>query len=160
MSHLPDMLSQGYLTTTLEDYICFYALAVLEALSPQIPATKSKSSQKEDKSVFDKITFSKNPEILVLANNYLSPIFKNFNCLTLDFSPSTEQDISNIIETSQANPEIKLILITQTVEEKTIHLLEKKLKEDVIVSYVNLQSQAKDSYFDDLVRATLGVRLT
>lgn len=152
-----EIIQNGWLTTDLEDYTCFYGLLVIDFLTHKLNEESQEINQ-FSKPLLDVNNLSSQSEILIFTEKKLSPIFQNFNCQTVLFGDDAEENLSSAQSILQKNPEIKLVLLTNNSPE-TLALLEKRLPEDVLVAEISF-NQEDSGYFDNIVKKTLGVRLT
>lgn len=159
-SELGGILKSGKLATIETDFALYYGLHVLDILSNQsletvynldlnVPAVKIDTDQ----------VLNSEADICVFASNYLRPLFVNLNCY---FHPKLESNadiLEKIQKVLKTNPNVKMILI-ENLDTAFQRLLSKKLPHGLIISSIDLDKKDTESYFDRIVKKTLGVRLT
>lgn len=162
LENLPEILSQGRLTSSEQDFALYYGLRVLYVLTEQ--------PKKIDLEIFDFKESSaqalSNPtpdsEVLVICKQYLAPLFVNLN---IQFSPITDDPahaLENVKRILKEFPKIKLIIIEETDNWEVVKkYLQKNLGNSVLVTSLVLEQNQHQTggYFDALVKKTLGIRL-
>lgn len=158
ISLLPGLLPAGYLSTQEEDFALYYGLRVLFILSEATNVTihKRKVQTPELKQVAE---VADKPEILVLTKDYLAPLFINLNCRYVPLCETIKETWQRIQVILEQETGIKLILI-DSEDLALAQYLEKHLPGHVLVSLVSFQSYTQGAFFDQIVRQTLGVKLT
>lgn len=158
------LLLDGSLTTEEEDYACFYGLSVLRALTLFEPsAAESLLEEASISKIKESVKCSDKPQILVFCDNYVAPLFKNLNCEFAFISHDHEVNLKVAEEKIASNPSLSLVLLVGKDVAESLTLLQRKLSNELLVSALNLNEETgdvKDTFFDRLVKETLGVRLT
>ncbi len=161
ISHL---LSSGVLATDDEDYACYYGLAVFNQLTLSQIDISDLDFLSSPSIASGPSNLSSEPQMLVFCSSYIAPLFANLNAEILPVSSNAEINLAKAKEVMQDNQEIKLVLLIGQHDFESMDLLNKKLPKDIIVSSLDLEAGADSSssdatYFDKLVRDTLGVKL-
>jgi hypothetical protein len=159
-SEIDDLLVYGKLTTEESDVALYYGLKTLFLLSHEKPRQRPKVIQIPD--LMEASDLSDNPQILICSHPEFFPLFKNLNCQTSNYLSDAEQMVYAIQEDLKSNPNISLVLIISPESENSIEYITKKLQSQVLVSTLDLQVEdlGKDTFFDKIVKKTLGVRLS
>lgn len=166
LDDLKTIIKEGEFLGAEEDLAILYGIKVLFLLSKssenisglELNLTNSKEQSQE---------LSTESEILVITKNFFSPLFININCEFL-LAKEDEDNRSlgkRIQEVLTKQSQIKLVLLAiedLDVEEK-VNWLQKYLPKEILVTSVDLfkQEQSENqTFFDKIVKKTLGVRLT
>jgi hypothetical protein len=159
---IEELLNTGFLTDNSEDYALFYGLKVMYALN------RSRDSREEDSAGFDyqadslsTDNLSENPEMVVVTKSFLAPLFANLNCKTV--SPKEQKELIREIKLIEnSNKYLKLILLVDNTDDQLESAIRKNISPSILVASVDIdRGEKQDSgFFDDLVKKTLGVRLT
>ncbi len=159
---IEDLLNSGFLTDSSEDYALFYGLKVMYVLN------KSREDLSEEDSNFDyqadslnADNLSETPEIAVVTKSFLAPLFSNLNCKIV--SPKEERELVREIKSlEESNKSLKLVLLVDNLEEGLESAIRKSVSSSILVASIDIDKEGDQSsgFFDDLVKKTLGVRLT
>lgn len=158
ISHLPSLLANGRLSVDNEDFAIFYGLRVLSVFS----GIQDTFSQKKDISIpeFKSVgEVVEKPEILVLTQDYLSPLFINLNCRYLALPDNAKIALQETQIILSQETTIKLVLV-DSEDQILINYLQKHLPTNLLISSVQFRNYSQGAFFDQIVRRTLGVKLT
>lgn len=157
LQELSHIINAGLTLSEIEDYVLYYGLSVLYTLNYNEPSANEESarSRKPDSAV----SLSLQPEILIFSDKVLHPLFTNINSFVEEMSGDFKLLYNTIIKHISENNSIKLILLISDVDSKDLEHIQKRLPEGVIISSINFENSDSD-YFDNIVKTTLGVRLT
>ncbi len=159
INQINQIIREGQLVLAAEDFAIFYGIRVLALLSnlyledpfkggfdlPDEPKTTTKLSDK--------------PNILVLTSEYFSPLFVNLGCRTCLISDNNKAILKDVLQILSEEEEIRLILI-DSKESEIENYLQKHLPNNLLISTVKFTDFSQDAFFDQIVRKTLGVKLT
>jgi hypothetical protein len=158
---IPELLNFGKLSTEERDVALFYGIKVLFLLSQQtshedvrgisIPNLTPPSKQ-----------LSEDPQMLVCSHPEFFPLFKNLNCISTGYQLEAELMSEAINEKLSIHPSISLVLLVDSSAEEQIDFIRKHTPHHILVSTLNLQTESFNgpTFFDTIVRQTLGIRLT
>ena len=165
ISELENLLKEGKLVIKEGDVAIFYGLKVINKLTEKTDS-KSKLLGLIPQGGEKKQNLKKEPQILVLTKNHKNPLFINLNSLCIPFDSSlNEKEILNHIQTKiDEYSSISLVLVDLLDSQKIIHYLQKHLPSSILVTSLGLEeaitsSDNNQTFFDTIVRKTLGVRL-
>lgn len=158
LSQISDVLAAGRLALNDEDFAIYYGIRVLSVLS-DLEESHKHSTDINVPEVKPAAEVSERAEILVLTREYLSPLFVNLNCKYLPILAEPKETLKSIEYVLAEESEIKLILI-DAQDEKLVQYLQKNLPQNLLITSVQFENFAKDDFFDQIVRKTLGVKLS
>jgi len=112
----------------------------------------------------DKVIYSTKPQILVVTSDELAPLFVNVGCEAITKINDSTKMTSDVQDVIASEPSIKVVLIEGEHNEDLIKQLRKSLRGDILISGLSLPTHQtlesnQKTYFDQIARSTLGVRL-
>ncbi len=155
---LPEVLASGQFALSEEDFAVYYGVRALAVLSK----LQERSKNLDDLNVPEvrpAEDLAEKPEILVLTRELLSPLFVNLNCRYLPILEEYTDTLKSIEQVLNEEQEIQLILI-DAKDEKLVQFLQKRLPQGLLITSVQFENFSNDDFFDQIVRKTLGVKLT
>jgi hypothetical protein len=171
LNQLEEVLESGKLALEEEDVAIFYGLSVIHKFTSNKNSEKTLEGLIPENYVDEKAEENKDlkehPQILVLTQDYKFPLFTNLNSICLSISNNFEekQVLDEVQSVIKQNLEISLVLIDLADCEKLVTYLQKHLPQGILVTSLNLEkvSQEQDAkqstFFDKIVKQTLGIRL-
>ena len=161
INFLEDLLKEAKYSTDETDFALYYALKVVSKLSSLNQKTKSDSlgstNLKENLSDFANITTTS--QIIVITQDYLSPLFTNLNCVYVPIANENRQTLENINFSLLENLEVKTILVNSS-DKKLFNFLKKHLTNNLFVAQLDLDNSESEGFFDKITKKTLGIKLT
>jgi hypothetical protein len=159
LNQIPDLISLGAMTTTDEEFALYYGLLVMQKLT-LIDRDLAITQVDWTLHLVDKIDQPiDQPQILVVGFGDLKPLFKNLNILVLEPKINWKESVDEIGEIVTQNPQIELVLVDESMVDIYNHLL-RSIGEKLLVANLNFDQTTGDSFFQKIVKQTLGVRLT
>ncbi len=159
INQINQIIREGQLALVTEDFAIFYGIRVLAILSNVDLEDPFKTDLDLPDELKTTAKLSDKPNILVLTSEYLSPLFVNLGCRTCLLSDNHKTILKDILQILSEEEEIRLILIDSkdlTIE----NYLQKHLPNHLLISSVQFADFSQDAFFDQIVRKTLGVKLT
>jgi hypothetical protein len=160
ISDLSEVLKLGRLTSTISDFSLYYGLKVIYLLT-----TANQSQRQTSKIDYPKTQeadqITQNKEILVLTTRFIAPLFTNLNCAYLPLTEDPKIALDNVRNELSKNHEIKLIIIEGENPDLIKHL-QRNLPPNILITGLELEvknSNQSQTYFDLLVKKTLGIRI-
>jgi hypothetical protein len=156
---LLELVNETKTLTEEEDLTLGYALKVIYKLSTLQSGDSHDIAELKPGKLTD--TAADSPQILILTEPQFFPLFSAQGCLTTAFVKDPRiisHEIKKILETT---PSISLVMLDSDQDNLVSHL-QKDLGSRVFVTSFNLASNEtsqQTTFFDQVVRATLGVRL-
>jgi hypothetical protein len=163
---IEELIRYANLLNQEEDLAIFYGIKVLYLLTKisQTNLVLNLSGAKINQEIEN---LSWQPEILVITKNFFSPLFVNINCqFLLEKEEENNKDLTKRIEQVLDKPNnIKLILLVtlDPKKEAKIDWLQKHLTKEILITSIDLEknnTSSDQTFFDKIVKKTLGVRLT
>ncbi len=160
-NELLELVNQTKTLTEEQDLVLGYALKVIYKLSSSNFSGTTTDLNQLKPGKFAEYT-SPEPQILILTEPQFFPLFTSQGCLTVAFVEDVKllsQEIKKVLETHKS---IELIMI-DTDHDNIVSYLQKDLGTHVFVTSFNLASTGNagdQTFFDKIVKDTLGVRLT
>lgn len=167
LKELPELLSNGVLTTTEGEYSLYYGLNVVYTLNSLISSNSIDSIADLVNSFANDVqthSFSETPQVIVISSLNNNPLFKNINFFCLNTQDANHQSIAQQIKNiTFQTPSISIILIDESYISNSKDL-EKQIKKvpelkNIFLISLKLSSFSNDNFFDEIVTSTLGVRL-
>jgi hypothetical protein len=161
LNNLEDLLKDAQYSNDESDFALYYGLKVLLKFS-----TRSQIQERVDKLPNFTINQSKSesfavdakPQLIVLTQDYFSPLFTNLNCVYCPLSSDRDLTLQNIGKELILHPDIKMILVNRN-DSDLLKYLQKHLPSDVLVSSFELENHSSENYFDTITKKTLGIKL-
>jgi hypothetical protein len=158
LEQLPEVLASGRLALNEEDFAVYYGVRALSVLS-DLQKQAAAGGELNAPEVKPAAEVSERPEILVLTKEYLSPLFINLNCLYLPILEEAKDTLKAVQNVLSEESEVKLVLI-DAQDKKLLSYLQKNLPANLLITSVQFENFSGDAFFDQIVRQTLGVKLT
>ena len=157
------LLTDGILTTSEQDYALYYGLHTLYIINNLLVGQDEvldfdKLLTSKDVIVHQK-ELSENPQVLIVASVEVEPLIKDINGIFIRNSDSLEIVKESVIKSIKSNPEIRLILIDSKEKLCYMEILKLNLA-NILVTELQFSSTLEDSFFDEIVKKTLGINLT
>lgn len=167
LKNIKNVLEAGKLALGEQDVAIFYGLSVIAKLTQVgFAYNNSLGLIPEPEKNTEKKDLKTHPQLLVLTQNYKFPLFSNLNgvCLSVVETYQEKLALEQIQTTLEENPEITLILIDLPNPEKLIKYLQKALPQGILITSLDLEKNSQNidsnqTFFDQIVKQTLGVRL-
>ena len=157
-----DILIEGRLCNQEQDFALFYGLHALYKINTflagtndEITAITSLTSQKQIELDQDLL---ETPQILVIASKNVEPLVANINCVFIKNSDEVDTIKANLSKAISDNPSLNLILVDSSHPELYNYIQKLKL-ENILASEVSFDETTENSFFDNIVKQTLGIRL-
>jgi len=160
LDDLKSIIKSGQLATSEDGFAIYYGIHVLQTLTLADPNLSEIKSINKQESELNEV--EEKPQILVITDHHLAPLFTNINCVFQDINQSVEQNLHHAKQVLQKETQISLVLIVSLTPAATTtyQALQHRLGNKVFVTSLDFSSQNdKNSYFDEIVKKTLGVRL-
>ena len=158
-SELEEVVKYSFDVDSDDEFALYYGLKVVHELSKVTETdTEDIEQDAEDKDG----EYSADPEMLVVCQSHLAPLFINLNSEYQALAQDRDDNLSNIKAKLEANKSIKLILVISPEYLETVEYLDKRLDSEYVVSGIDLDgndSGSSDTFFDKLARKTLGMRI-
>ncbi|MEM1312493.1 MAG: hypothetical protein AAGF07_03450 [Patescibacteria group bacterium] len=160
-SSLSILLKDGKYSTNESDFALYYGLKVLLKLSnlPQSLSDDLELRNNYKSSLLEAVAHDTKPQIIVLTQDFFSPLFINLNCVYSPIVEDKEVTLRNIDKELLQHSEIKMVLVNSP-DLELIKYLKKHLPSDIIVSTFELENHQTQNFFDRITKKTLGIKLT
>ena len=161
VSDLPEILKLGRFSSSPEDFALYYGLKVLYLLT-SANQTNIKSEKVEHQASEEVQEVSNDQEILVLTTRFIAPLFTNLNCAYLPLTQDPKIALDKIREEIYQNSHIKLIIVEGSENTELVKHLQRNLPPTILITNLELENNNSDTsqtYFDLLVKKTLGIRI-
>lgn len=155
---LADILNEDLSAISQDDFVIYYGLRVLAKLNGAV-IIDSEYKEIDIDTTEDDSALEQIQEILVVADNNLAPLFININCQFLDFIPDIKLLLVEIKKCLKINTSLKILIIESYFEPEKIKFLQQNLPELLVTEFDTKTKASGVSFFDDLVKSTLGVKL-
>jgi len=158
------LLTEGSLASTEEDYSLYYGLHVLFVINQFLVGRQDQTKEPEaivgsKEIVLDDKSFSENPQVIIVASVEVEPLIKDINGVFVRNSGTLEMVKESIVKAVKSNTEIRLIII-DSKDNLLFREISKLNLPNILVSEAGFNQKIGDTFFDDIVRSTLGVKLT
>ena len=157
-----EILVEGRLCNQEQDFALFYGLHALYKINTFLAGTGEEvttipalSSQKHTVLEQDLL---ENPQILVIASTNIEPLVTNINCVFIRNSDDIETIKNNLSKAILDNPSLNLILVDSAHADLYNYIQKLKL-ENILTSQISFDDTTENSFFDNIVKQTLGIRL-
>jgi len=163
---LKDVLEEGRLALSEEDVAVFYGLTVIYKF------TNLDNFKKNEIGLIPEIDqknkdLKEEPQILVLTKPNKFPLFMNLNSICLSVNEETEEKeiLDKVQYEIQEYASISLVLVDFKDSQRVVSFLQRHLPTAILVSSLDLESMQtsgnkNQTFFDKIVKQTLGIRLT
>ena len=158
------ILNAGQYSDNETDFALYYGLKVLIKFSSLNPDENSVIDSNE-LSMFQLDSFKpvfnehSKPQIIVVTQEYLSPLFVNINCVYVPWFADQSKILSEIDKALIEHTDIKAVFVN-TGDHQLVSYLKKYLPQDVLVSDLVFGEQTEGGFFDKITKKTLGIKLT
>jgi vacuolar-type H+-ATPase subunit F/Vma7 len=155
------ILKDGKYSTDVEDFALYYGLRVVYILSKFGQKNQENNFKPTSKNLTEATAVNDNPEIVVICDSFEAPLFINLNCQFLPILEDHKLVLENLQKTLMANPEIKLVIIESLDSQDLIKILQRNIDSNILVTALDLKTKnnSEKTFFDHLVKKTLGIRL-
>jgi hypothetical protein len=157
-----EILIEGRLCNQEQDFALFYGLHALYKINTflagandEITDITSLTSQKQIELEQDLL---ETPQILVIASKNVEPLVANINCVFIKNSDEVDTVKANLSKAISDNPNLNLILVDSPHPE-LFNCIQKLKLENILASEVSFDETTENSFFDNIVKQTLGIRL-
>jgi vacuolar-type H+-ATPase subunit F/Vma7 len=169
--NLTELLKDGELESDELSLLLFYGLKVLNKFSIDVQSHNEQNFNNQlylDKSKHtDTIHDSPDSQILVICSQIFAPLFLNINCKVLDFVDDRKMLLEKIKNVLEKTPTIEFILIAPdeySKSEEIVIFYSKNLPNNLSIATLDLnileKKETNQTFFDHIVKKTLGVKLT
>ncbi|GAB4143935.1 MAG: hypothetical protein OHK0017_01940 [Patescibacteria group bacterium] len=165
---LQELINEGKYSLDPNDFYIYFGLRVIYTFSRleletinNIDLNELISSLEPDQ---DNLEYSDKPGILVVCNESLSPLFANLNCECITRTSNHQLMVSQLKDVLANEPTIQMILIEGYHTEELVKYIRPSIDSSIVITQIHISHNSRgdepQNFFDDLVKQTLGVRLT
>jgi vacuolar-type H+-ATPase subunit F/Vma7 len=166
---LSDIIASGRLVSREDDLALLYGLSFLDKFtlySKDDGILELGSPKIQMKPESANVKYSTKPQILVLTSDELAPLFVNLGCEAIPLLHNKAKTLADLREVLKTEPTIKVVLIEGGDNEDYVAYIRTNIDSSILVSGFELPTSGQlktksnsQTYFDEIARATLGVRL-
>ncbi len=162
---LKEILELELETIANEDFLIFYGLKVISKIQEgidkisKLPNNQNLIETKIQIHLDAKIgsNYDEKEKILVVCDQYLSPLFVNLGCIFLNKTENKFALLQDILAITTNKKDIKLIITNGLLEENR-DFLDKNLS-NYLITHLDIGNTFSKNFFDSIVSKTLGIKI-